>query len=122
MQQITEFGKVLRMLRVTNNESQKEMAQKLDITQAYLSAIELGKRNPTQEFLRLLSNVYAIEGLEREALIKAVALSVPSVTFELEDASAIKKITLYALYRKQNILSDEVMMDIFKILKDNNLD
>lgn len=121
MQKITELGKVLRTLRVRKNESQKEMSQNLDITQAYLSAIELGKRNPTQEFIRLLIHVYAIEGLEKENLMKAIALSVPNVDFDLDGASAIKKTTLYSMYTNQEILTDDVMMDIYRVLKDNNL-
>ena len=42
---ITNFGKFLRKLRIDNNEFLKDMAARLGVTVAYLSAIEHGKRD-----------------------------------------------------------------------------
>ena len=41
----TEFGKMLRKLRIDCDENIRDMAFNLDITASYLSAIECGKRN-----------------------------------------------------------------------------
>jgi len=40
---ITEFGRILRNIRMDCNELLKDMADKLNITSSYLSAIEHGK-------------------------------------------------------------------------------
>ena len=42
---ITEIGKFLRVLRAECGESAKVMAEKLKVSPAYLSAVELGKRD-----------------------------------------------------------------------------
>lgn len=40
---LTEFGKVLRSIRISRHELLKDMADKLKITSAQLSSIETGK-------------------------------------------------------------------------------
>ena len=41
---LTRFGKRLRTLRIEENQRLKDMADKLGVTAAYLSAVENGKR------------------------------------------------------------------------------
>ena len=42
-QMLTEFGKVMRIIRINSNESMRDMAAKIGMSAAYLSAIETGK-------------------------------------------------------------------------------
>ena len=42
---LTEFGKALRRIRLDNDELLKDMADKLKVSSAYLSAVENGKKN-----------------------------------------------------------------------------
>ena len=42
---LTKFGKKLRALRLENDQRLKDMADKLEVTAAYLSAVENGKRS-----------------------------------------------------------------------------
>ncbi|MDD3947051.1 MAG: helix-turn-helix transcriptional regulator, partial [Clostridia bacterium] len=39
---VTEFGKFLRVLRIQNNDTARQMAEKLNLSPSYLSAIETG--------------------------------------------------------------------------------
>ena len=48
----------LRLLRVQNHLSQKEVAQKLRISPAIISSYEAGERTPSLEKLLALSNLY----------------------------------------------------------------
>ena len=49
---LTNFGKALRKMRIDHGEFLKDMAAKLNVTVAYLSAVENGKREvPDQYFL-----------------------------------------------------------------------
>ena len=41
---LTKFGKELRKIRIENDEILKDMADKLNVTAAYLSAVENGNR------------------------------------------------------------------------------
>ena len=41
---LSEYGKVLRIIRINNGELLNDMAQKVDVSPALLSYIENGKR------------------------------------------------------------------------------
>ena len=41
---LTEFGKILRKLRIDRQELLRDMAKNLEVSSAYLSAVETGKR------------------------------------------------------------------------------
>ena len=59
---ITEFGKALRKLRIDRGETLKIMADNLEMTSSYLSAIECGKRNipmNSKNYLLLMIKVLA---------------------------------------------------------------
>ena len=49
---ITEFGKILRIIRINCGDSAKDMSEKLGISASYLSAIENGKRNVPDNLCR----------------------------------------------------------------------
>lgn len=43
---ITEFGKLLRIIRINTGDSARTMAEKFGMSPSYLSTIENGKRIP----------------------------------------------------------------------------
>ena len=47
---ITPFGKSLRNIRMDRGMLLKDMAQDLDVTSSYLSAVEVGKRNVSENW------------------------------------------------------------------------
>lgn len=49
------LGQHLRALRTKQKLSLRELADKIDITPPFLSDIELGRRNPSEETLRALA-------------------------------------------------------------------
>ncbi len=50
------LGKVLRHIRVFNNYSQTDLANKLKVSRSYMSEIESGIKVPTIEFLQKYSD------------------------------------------------------------------
>ena len=54
----TLLGKLLKKMRVEHNETIQDMAQKLEITPSYLSAIGIGKRPLPTRQLELLERLY----------------------------------------------------------------
>ena len=46
---ITEFGKLLRIIRINTGDSARTMAEKFGMSPSYLSTIENGKRNIPEE-------------------------------------------------------------------------
>lgn len=57
---LTEFGKVLRSIRISRNELLKDMADKLKITSAQLSSIETGKIEVSSNLINELSKIYRL--------------------------------------------------------------
>lgn len=56
---VTPFGKELRKLRIDYGEVSYNMAEKLHITPAYLSSIEVGRRNIPANFVEQLAELYS---------------------------------------------------------------
>jgi transcriptional regulator with XRE-family HTH domain len=54
------LNKALRLMRVFNDLSQKELAEKLGISKSLISEIESGKKNSTIELLNKYSNFFDI--------------------------------------------------------------
>jgi transcriptional regulator with XRE-family HTH domain len=48
---LTEFGKVMRELREIADVSLREMAQAIDLSPTYLSAVEMGEKGVTEELV-----------------------------------------------------------------------
>lgn len=53
----SSIGEVLRLSRIANDFTLKEMANKLGVTPSYVSLIEQGKRNPSDDILNKYSEV-----------------------------------------------------------------
>jgi transcriptional regulator with XRE-family HTH domain len=54
------LGKALRLIRVFHDLSQKDLAEKLEISKSYISEIESGKKTPTIDLLNKYSNFFDI--------------------------------------------------------------
>jgi transcriptional regulator with XRE-family HTH domain len=85
------FSVFIKNLRLRNSQRQIEMAQILGYEQAYLSAVELGIKPPSQELLDKLSARYLSER-DHEVMLRAVQESkrryvlpveVPTETYQL---------------------------------------
>lgn len=54
------LGPVLRELRERRGKTQMDVVKRLKISQTYLSQVETGKKNPSQEMLRKLGGLYKL--------------------------------------------------------------
>ena len=113
---LTALGKALRILRLNNNEILKDMADKLNITSAYLSAIENGKREPTQKFMNALFLNYDLTDEEKTRLNDAYYTTIDSIRINLSDQTPEKKDLSLVFARKFDGLSDAQIQDLIKIL------
>jgi HTH-type transcriptional regulator, competence development regulator len=55
---LTAFGRMTRKIRVEHDEYLKDMAEHLDVSPAYLSAVERGQRNAPAEWVGVLQEAY----------------------------------------------------------------
>lgn len=115
---MTDFGKLLRCLRVVSGETQTDMASKLGISHAMLSCIENGTRRPRADFFEKLAQEYKLSGSERRAFNEAF-LDARGVKANI-DLSAVSKDDadlIMLLYKRVDEL-DESSKGIIKSIID----
>lgn len=111
---LTPFGKVLRIFRLNRGELLKEMAEKLGVTPAYLSAIENGKKEPTQELMKRIYQNYDLQKDELQQLEDARAKTLQQIQINFHRPQDEELGLLFA--RKLNTLSDFQRTKIMDIL------
>ena len=80
---MTPFGAKVRALRLAHGVTLKKMAADLQISQAYLSALEHGRRGrPTQNLVRQVCGYFNIIWDDAEALEKLARLSHPRIVVD----------------------------------------
>jgi len=85
----TPFGLKLSELRALRGMSLKELAARLNVTPAYLSALETGARGvPNRRFLHKICQVFAIIWDEADELADLAATSNPQPVIDVRGKSA----------------------------------
>lgn len=86
---MTPFGEAVRKLRQRKGVTQKEMAAALDVTPAYLSALEHGRRGlPTFVLLQRIAGYFNIIWDEAEDLFMLARGSDPRVVIDTSGMEA----------------------------------
>lgn len=81
---ITEYGKLVRKARIDADITMLDMAEALDVSSAYLSALEVGRKRVSQDFLTKVINYLKgkVPSLDSDRLRDAVAISNNSIPVE----------------------------------------
>lgn len=114
---MTPFGNALRELRERKGVSQKEMAQAIGVSPAYLSALEHGKRGlPNFDFLQRVAGYFNIIWDEAEELFAIAGRSDPRVV--LDTVGLPPEYTAFAneLARRIRHLPPDVLRDLQDVL------
>jgi len=112
----TEFGKALRRLRLDHDEVLKHMAERLDISTAYLSAIEVGRRGIPNDFIERLTLAYSLSPEAVQELERAKTAALKQATINLGDASFSKKDTAVLFARMFDNIDEQTMAKIRKFI------
>lgn len=113
---LTPFGKELRKMRIERTMPLKNMAEQLGISSAYLSSIEYGKRQVTDQLFDAIINILQPTAAEIDVLTRARKMSVESITVNLGNASNTAKETMLAFARRFTELSPDEYEQIQRIL------
>lgn len=115
---LTNFGKKLRKLRIDRDELLKDMASKLGVTAAYLSAVENGNREVPDAWLNILRRLYELDDREFKELQESVYDEKNVLRLDLEDISEKEKELTLSFARRFKSLSDDQIIEILKVLDD----
>ncbi|MCT1904132.1 helix-turn-helix domain-containing protein [Oceanobacillus sojae] len=113
---LTSFGKFCRKLRIDNGELLKDMANKLGVTSSYLSAVENGKRNVPQSWVKKISSEYSLDLRQIKELKNATEESQFKSKLDLKDLNNNDKNLMTALARKINGMNDDEKVIIKNLL------
>lgn len=119
---LTRLGKELRKIRLDNDELLKDMAQKLGVTVAYLSAVENGKRNFPDIWIQIIASKYSLEEQEVEKLQRLAFDERSSINISIENAGEQGRNLAYSFARRFHDLSEEDISELEKILKKESND
>ena len=93
---MVDFGNVLKTLRLRENMTQAQLAQKLGLTKSVISAYETGLRLPSYDILIHIAKIFNVStdyllGLENKREIDLSGLTENEITALLELIKAMKK-------------------------------
>ncbi|MDA9619315.1 helix-turn-helix domain-containing protein [Alphaproteobacteria bacterium] len=118
---MTPFGERVRALREKRGVSQKQMAKKLAISPAYLSALEHGHRGrPSWKLIQQIISYFNIIWDEAEELERLALLSHPRIVVDTSGLSADATELVNILNRDIRKITEEQIDKMLTILKNKN--
>lgn len=115
---LSEYGKVLRIIRINNGELLNDMAQKVDVSPALLSYIENGKREIPLDLTDKIITYYNLNDEFSSKLRKAEMQSRKTFKISLQpEISAEKRETALLFARTFNNIDDDVLSKIRELLE-----
>lgn len=114
---LTPLGRFLRKLRIDRNELLKTMADKLDVSSAFLSAVEMGRKHMPATWEQTLVEDYRLDAGQTAELSNAIAESAKSVRLDLTNISADSRRTVLAFARKIQEVDEADLERIAEFLK-----
>ena len=111
---LTKFGKMLRKIRIEHDERLKDMADKLGVTVAYLSAVENGNRNIPDAWVNIIPMEYHLNEEEAIELQSAAYGNKNAIKIDFHDE--IRADLALSFARKFKTLTDDDVNELKKFL------
>jgi len=112
---LTQFGKELRHIRLDRDEKLKDMAGKLGVTVAYLSAVENGKRNIPDNWIEKIADQYLLDEEYVEKLERLAFDGRPGIVLNVDKATVGQRNLAYSFARKFKDLSEDDVQNLQRI-------
>lgn len=112
---VTKLGKFLRKIRIDYDERMYDMAQRLDVSSSFLSAIEHGKKKLPEELYDKIIFDYNLDEDEQQELKEAMAQNVTKL--DVADLPPQTKDAVLLLYRRFDDWSEQKQQDVLSAMK-----
>lgn len=117
LKEVTPFGKILRKIRIDNDEKLKDMSEKLNVTSSHLSAVETGKRSIPEKWQDIITKEYNLNENERNQLKKSILHSATQIKINTTDLNKDEKELFFAFASRFTHLNNQDKEEIRSILK-----
>jgi transcriptional regulator with XRE-family HTH domain len=114
---LTSLGRFLRKLRIDRGEILKDMADKLEVSSSFLSAVENGKKRMPSAWNNEIVKLYQLDPDDQITFTKAIAETEESVEMNFSQASYQNREVAISFARKFIDFDDEQVEEIKKILQ-----
>ncbi len=116
---ISEFGIFVREIREKHGDSLRSMAKRLDVSAAFLSAMEVGKRTIPLEYGSKIASLYHLSYDETIALINSIYKTNNKVTIEFHKMNEEQKDISLLFARKIANADGELIERLKEALKED---
>lgn len=117
---MTKLGIALRKIRLDRQELLKDMATKLKVSSAFLSAVETGKKRPPANFIDRICSLYELNGEEKSELLLAADMSLDEVKINLSEASPAQRQVAVSFAKALDGLTDEEISKIMRVFNERH--
>lgn len=117
---VTEFGKFLRILRISKDKNAKVLAEKLGVSISYLSAVENGKRPIPLSWEKKIIKIFDLDDKECDKLKSLIIKSSNNLNIDLNNVDEQHKNLLFSLARKE--IDENTINKLCEIVYKNNED
>ncbi len=113
---MTTISRLLRMIRLQHGELMHDMAQKLNVTSAFLSAVENGRKPVPSSWLSILSEQYNLSEQQIDELRCAFNDTIKQVRISLDGAPSDRRDLALSFARRFDELDHEDIAAFMDIL------
>ena len=113
---VSNLGRLLRKIRIDNDEILKDMADRFGVTASYLSAVENGKRAFPGSWETIIHDSYCLNEHQKKELRSAIIESVESINMDVADSNYANKEVAFTFARRITDLPAGKLEEIRKIL------
>lgn len=117
---ISKFGLCIRNIRKKEKDSLRQMALKLDISAAFLSAMEVGKKTIPIEYAKKISDLYGLTYEQEIELENSIYETNEKVSILLKDMSEDKKDLSLVFARKIKTADEDLLKKLKEVLMDDD--
>ena len=114
---LTSVGRFLRKLRIDEGEILRDMAKKLGVSSAFLSAVENGKKKVPEVWITKLEELYSLTPVQITELKDAIIESSDTIELNIRNASSANRQLAVSFARQFDTLDEETAKKLFSILK-----
>lgn len=114
---LTAFGKFCRKLRIDKGDLLKDMANSLGVSAAYLSAVEVGKRNVPEDWVSRIAEIYGLAENELSEMKEAYEQTITQIKIDLSGDSPNRRQTAMVFAREFKEFDDEGLAELLETMK-----
>ena len=119
---LTSLGRFLRKLRIDEGEILKDMAEKLEVTVSFLSAVENGKKHMPSSWNGKICSLYNLSKAQMEEFTIAIAETESAIEMDFAGTNLRNRELAVSFARKFSDIDESQAKEIRKILMGGKCD